>query len=78
MTKKDIDDFIRIMKEVCEDWTPEEVEAEYGDCATLKEAVYRKLNKINAFYDYVEEVIRPDAEARGLWKKEDKNGPWLS
>ena len=78
MTKKDIDNFIQIMKEICEDWTPEEVEEEYGDCATLREALDRRLNKINTFYDFVEEVVRPEAEAMGLWKKQDTNKPWLS
>ncbi len=40
MTKQDIDLLIEIMKTaVGEDWTPEEVEAKYGDCETLREAL---------------------------------------
>lgn len=69
MKKEDIDSFIRIMKEIKEDWTPERVEEEYGDCDTLKEAIDKRLSKIQTFYDYVEEVIRPDAERLGLWPK---------
>jgi len=30
MTKKDVENFIEIMKEIKEDWTPEEVLEEYG------------------------------------------------
>lgn len=69
MKKEDIDAFIQIMKEIHEDWTPERVEEEYGDCATLREALDKRLSKINTFYDYVEEVIKPDAERLGLWRK---------
>lgn len=69
MKKEDIDAFILIMKEIREDWTPERVEEEYGDCSTLREALDRRLSKINTFYDYVEEVIKPEAEALGLWRK---------
>ena len=69
MTRADIDAFIQIMKEIREDWTPEEVEEKYGDCATLREAIDRRLNKISTFYDYVEEVVKPEAEALGLWPK---------
>jgi len=53
MKKEDIDAFIQIMKEIREDWTPEEVEEIYGSCATLKEAIDQRLSKINAFYDYI-------------------------
>lgn len=70
MRKEDIDAFIRIMKEIREDWTPEDVEETYGD-ATLREALNMRLTKINTFYDYVEEVIRPEAESLGLWPKSD-------
>ena len=69
MTKKEISQFIEIMKAIREDWTPERVEEEYGDCATLREALDRRLNKINAFYEYVEEVVKPEAESLGLWPK---------
>lgn len=70
MTKEDIGHFIEIMREIREyDWTPERVEEEYGDCATLREALDKRLNKINTFYEYVEEVVKPEAEALGLWKK---------
>lgn len=71
MTKKDIAHFIEIMREICEyDWTPERVEEEYGDCDTLREAIDRRLGKINTFYAYVEEVVKPEAEEMGLWPKE--------
>ena len=78
MTKKDIEHFIEIMKEICEDWTPEEVEEEYGDCATLRQALDRRLNKINTFYEFVDEVVKPEAEALGLWKTNKEKNPWLS
>ena len=65
MTKKEIEQFIQIMKEVCEDWTPEEVEEKYGDCRTLKEAIDRRLNAMQTFYDFVEEVVVPDLEQLG-------------
>lgn len=67
--KKDIETFISVMKAIQEDWTPEEVEEQYGDCATLQEAISRRLSGINKFYDYVEEVIKPEAEELGLWPK---------
>ena len=71
MTKQDIEHFIEIMREIREyDWTPERVEEEYGDCATLKEAVFKRLNKMNTFWNYVEEVVRPEAEEMGPWPKE--------
>lgn len=69
MTKSEIDHFIEIMKAIREDWTPEEVEEKYGDCVTLREALDRRLSKINTFYDFVEEVVKPDAERLGLWSK---------
>lgn len=69
MKKEDIDAFIQIMKEIREDWTVEQVEEEYGDCSTLREALDKRLSKINTFYNYVEEVIKPDAERLGLWHK---------
>lgn len=69
MTQKEIKQFIAIMHEICDDsWTPERVEEEYGDL-TLREALDKRLSKINDFYDYVEEKIRPDAEKFGLWPK---------
>ena len=69
MTRKEISQFIEIMKAIREDWTPEQVEEQYGDCATLREALDRRLGKINAFYDYVDQVIKPEAERLGLWPK---------
>jgi len=69
MTRQEISHFIEIMKAIREDWTPEQVEEQYGDCATLREALDKRLGKINAFYDYVEEVVRPEAEELGLWPK---------
>lgn len=59
MKKEDIDAFIRIMKEVQIDFTPEEVEEAYGNL-TLREAVTKRLSKINTFYEFVEETIKPD------------------
>lgn len=69
MKKEDIDTFIRIMKEIQEDWTPEEVEAKYGECSTLQEAIDQRLSKINTFYEFVEETAKPEAEQMGLWPK---------
>lgn len=66
MKKEDIDAFIKIMKEIREDWTPERVEEEYGDCSTLREALDKRMSKIQTFYDYVEEVIKPDIERLGF------------
>lgn len=62
MKKEDIHAFIQIMKEIQEDWTPEEVEEKYGECSTLKEAIDLRLSKINPFYDYIEEKIKPDVK----------------
>ena len=69
MTRQEISHFIEIMKAIRDEWTPEQVEEQYGDCATLREALDKRLGKINAFYDYVEEVVRPEAEELGLWPK---------
>lgn len=69
MKKEDIYAFIQIMKEIQENWTPEEVEEKYGDCTTLREALDRHLSKMNTFYNYVEEVVKPEAENLGLWPK---------
>lgn len=52
MTKQEIEQFIEIMKEVCEDWTPEEVQEKYGDL-TLKEAVYQRLYGPKPFFEFV-------------------------
>ena len=72
MTREEISQFIEIMGAIREfDWTPERVEEEYGDCATLREAIDRRLNKINTFYSFVEEVVKPEAEALGFWPKKD-------
>lgn len=72
MKKEDIDAFIRIMKEVCEDWTPEEVEEEYGDCATLREALDKRLSKMNTFWNFVEEVVKPDLVQMGRMTPDGK------
>jgi hypothetical protein len=56
------------MKEIQEDWTPEQVEETFGD-VTLKEAVEMRLSKINTFCDFVEEVVKPDLEKLGRWKQ---------
>ena len=69
MTRKEVSQFIEIMKAIREDWTPQQVEEEYGDCTTLKEAIDKRLGKINTFFDYIEEVVRPEAEQLGLWPK---------
>lgn len=66
MKKEDIDAFIRIMKEIHEDWTPERVEETYGN-ATLREALDIRLSKINTFYGFVEEKVMPDVKRLGLW-----------
>ncbi len=56
MTKKEIDAFIEIMKTINEDWTPERVEATYGDC-TLKEALDKRISGLDAFYAFAQETI---------------------
>lgn len=68
MKKEDVDIFIKAMKEIQEDWTPEQVEETFGD-VTLKEAVEMRLSKINTFFDFVEEVVKPDLEKLGRWKQ---------
>lgn len=69
MTKKEVQQFIEIMKEIKEDWTPEEVEEEYGDL-TLREALDKRMSKMQTFWNFVEEVVRPEAEQLGLWNKQ--------
>lgn len=69
MTKSEIDLFIEIMKTIHEDWTPEEVEEKYGDCNTLREALDRRLSKMNTFYNFVEEIVKPEAENLDLQPK---------
>jgi hypothetical protein len=61
MTREEVSRFIKAMKAIEEDWTPEEVEAEYGDL-TLMEAVRKRLNKMQTFWDFVEEDVIPDLE----------------
>ena len=53
------------MKAIEEDWTPEEVEEEYGGL-TLRQALDKRLNKIQTFYDFVEEVVVKDWERMGI------------
>ena len=66
MTKQDIDLLIEIMKTaVGEDWTPEEVEAKYGDCETLREAVDRCLNAGRSAIGYLEELVIEDLKQTG-------------
>ena len=72
MTKEDINNFIEIMKEICEDWTPEAVEEEYGDCATLREALDKRMSKMNTFWNFVEEVVKPDLVAMGRMTPDGK------
>jgi len=69
MTRKDIDIFIKAMKAIEEDWTPEEVEEEYGGL-TLREAIDERLSRMQTFYDYVEEVIKPETESLGVWPRQ--------
>ena len=78
MTKKEINDFIQIMKEIREDWTPERVEEEYGDCATLREALDKRLSKMNTFWSFVEEVVKPDLVAMGRMTPDGKIIPQKS
>jgi len=71
MTKEEINDFIRIMKDIREDWTPEEVEEEYGDL-TLREALEKRLSKMNTFWNFVEEVVKPDLVQMGRMTPDGK------
>ncbi|MBP3657455.1 MAG: hypothetical protein J6K32_12285 [Clostridia bacterium] len=50
MKKEEIEAFIAIMHEVCEEWTPEEVEAEFGDIS-LREAVNMRIGAVHAAVD---------------------------
>lgn len=72
MTKEEINDFIRIMKEIREDWTPEEVEEKYGDCATLREALDKRMSKMNTFWNFVDEVVKPDLIQMGRMTPDGK------
>lgn len=58
MTKEDIAKFIEIMREIREDWTPEAVEEQYGDCATLKEALHKRMSKMDTFRKFVDETMK--------------------
>lgn len=71
MTKEEINEFIRIMKEIQEDWTPEEVEGEYKDL-TLREALEKRLSKMNTFWNFVEEVVKPDLVQMGRMTPDGK------
>ena len=66
MTKQEIDLFITVMKEVYEDWTPERAEERFGDCATAKEALEKRLSAMRTFYDFVDEVVKKDWETLGI------------
>ena len=66
MTKEEIDLFITVMKEVCEDWTPEQVEERFGDCATAKEALEKRMSAMSTFFSFVEEVVKKDWDALGI------------
>ena len=70
MTKKEIDQFIEIMKEVCEEWTPEQVEERYGDL-TLRQALDKRLHALDTFYEFVEEVVVKDLEDIGRQDQAD-------
>ena len=72
MTREDISNFIEIMKSIREDWTPERVEEEYGDCATLREAMDKRLSKMNTFWSFVEESVKPDLIAMGRMTPDGK------
>lgn len=61
MKKEDIDAFIKIMKEIREDWTPEQVEKAYGNL-TLKEALDKRMSKTQTFWGFVEEVVKSDLQ----------------
>lgn len=69
MTKEEVQLFIEIMDDVYIHYTPEEVEAEFGGL-TLRQAVEKRLNRIQSFFDYVEEVIEPEAKSLGLWPED--------
>ena len=63
VTQKDIELFIEIMKTaVNEDWTPEQVQEKYGDCETLKEAVYRNMNAVSTALDDLKDMVTKDLE----------------
>ncbi len=61
MKKEDVEAFIEIMKEICEDWTAEQVEEAYGDL-TLREALDKRLSNMQPFWDFTEKVVKPDLE----------------
>jgi hypothetical protein len=70
MTREEIDIFIQAMKEIGDVYTPEQVEEEYGGL-TLMEAAEKRLNKMQTFWDFVEEVVIPDVQKYGLWDGRD-------
>lgn len=71
MTKEEVQLFIEIMEDVYIHYTPEEVEEEFGGL-TLREAVEKRLNRIQSFFDFAEEVVAPEAKALGLWPEDYK------
>ena len=73
MKKEDIEAFIQIMKEIHEDWTPDQVEEAYGDL-TLREALDKRMSKMQTFWNFVEEVVKPDLERMNSSPKEDGRG----
>ena len=71
MTKEEVHTFIEIMDSVLIHYTPEEVEEEFGGL-TLRQAVEKRLNRIQSFFDFVEETVEPEAKALGLWPEDHK------
>jgi hypothetical protein len=61
--KEEIELFIKTMKEIHEDWTPEQVEETYPDL-TLREALHKRMSKMQTFWDFVDEKIKPDLEKK--------------
>lgn len=61
MKKEEIEAFIAIMKEIHEEWTPDQVKEVYGTF-TLREALDKRMSMLQAFYDFAGEVVKPDIE----------------
>ena len=59
MKKQDIDAFIEEMEEIGDEWTPEQVEDEYGD-STLEEALADRKSAVGSFFDIIEKVLNRD------------------
>ena len=70
MTREEIDMFIEAMADIGVHYTPEQVEEEFGGLS-LMEAAQKRLNRMETFWNFVEEQVIPDVQKYGLWDGRD-------